>query len=117
MNVESIREYCLSKPGSFDCFPFDEETLVFKVVKKIFAIVPLEKKGRIALKCDPERAIELREHYDGITPGWHLSKKHWNDVDFQIVDGPLVRELIDHSYALVAKSLKKVDRETLESLE
>ena len=82
MNVETFRVYCLSKKGITEEFPFDEETLVFKVMGKMFALCGLEHVPfQIALKCDPERAIELREQYDGrITEAWHMSKKHWNSV-------------------------------------
>ena len=117
MNIEDLRLYCLDKAGVFECFPFDEETLVFKVVKKMFALIPLEHGDRISLKCDPERAIELREEWEEITAAWHMSKKHWNSI---ILNGrvprELVLELVDHSYDLVRKSLKKADRETLESM-
>lgn len=103
MNVESIREYCISKPDAEECFPFDEVTLVFKVFGKMFAIVPLDNPSWIGLKCDPERAVELRDEYpDEIVPGNHLNKKHWNSVIFNgRLDYRLVVELIDHSYSLV----------------
>lgn len=118
MNVEEIRLYCLNKQEVTESFPFDEHTLVFKVANKIFAIVPLERQGKIALKCDPAYAIELREQYDGeIVPAWHLSKKHWNGVQFadSSLSADFVKELIDHSYKLVIKGLKKADRERLEN--
>lgn len=117
MDIEELRLYCLSKPGGNESFPFDEETLVFKVITKMFAIIPLENGDRISLKCDPEKAIELREEWEEIIPAWHMNKKHWNAV---IVNGrlsrELVKELVDHSYELVKKGLKKADREVLESL-
>ena len=118
MNVEEIRLYCLNKREVTESFPFDEHTLVFKVAGKIFAIVPLERHGQISLKCDPDYAIELREQYHGeIVGAWHLNKKHWNAVLFEnsSVSADLVRELIDHSYQLIVKSLKKADRERLEN--
>lgn len=116
MNVEEIRLYCLSKREVTESFPFDEHTLVFKVANKMFAIVPLERRGEIALKCDPDYAIELREQYEGeIYPAWHLSKKHWNGLKFEnsSLSADFVKELIDHSYRLVIKGLKKADRERL----
>lgn len=115
MNIEEITEYCLSKKGVTEEFPFDEETLVFKVMGKMFALVPLEKIPlQINLKCDPERAIELREQYEAVKPGWHMNKKHWNTV---LSDGSLkpktIYEMIDHSYELVVSGLKKPDKENL----
>jgi predicted DNA-binding protein (MmcQ/YjbR family) len=119
MNLESFYEYCLSKKGVTEHFPFDEDTLVFKVGGKMFALSSLSQweKGEPAvnLKCDPERAQELRAQYDDIKPGWHMSKIHWNTVDInKDVPNALVKELIDHSYELVFNSLsKKVKNEML----
>lgn len=115
MHIESFREYCLKKKCVTESFPFDETTLVFKVCNKMFALSGIEHQPlRINLKCDPERAIELREMYNSILPGYHMNKKHWNTV---IVDGSippeLVTELIDHSYELVVQSLPKKLREEL----
>lgn len=117
MNIEQVREYCLAKPGTEEGFPFDEETLVIKVMGKIFIFIPLEHGDRISLKCDPERAIQLRDEWEEITSAWHLSKKHWNSLMLtgRLASG-LVLELIDHSYELVAKSLKKAQREALAAL-
>jgi len=117
MNVEILRDYCLSLKGVTESFPFDEETLVFKVMSKMFALIPLEKSERVSLKCDPERAIVLREEWEEIIGAWHMNKKHWNSVslDGRIPD-QLVVDLVDHSYALVKKGLKKADREALENL-
>jgi predicted DNA-binding protein (MmcQ/YjbR family) len=121
MNVESYRDYCLAKKGVTEHFPFDEDTLVFKVGGKMFALSSLTQweKGEasINLKCDPERALELRAEYESVTPGYHMSKQHWNTVavDGDVDDG-LLRELIDHSYDLVLKSLtKKQQAEILET--
>lgn len=112
MDIESFRNYCLAKKGVTEAFPFDETTLVFKVGSKIFALTDLEDKPfRANLKCDPERAIDLRERYESIIPGWHMNKTHWNtviagsDIDFK-----LFYELIDHSYELVFNSLKKSEK-------
>lgn len=112
MDIESFREYCLSKKGATESFPFDQHTLVFKVGGKMFALTSLDKweKGdySINLKCDPERALELRSSYTGILPGYHMSKKHWNTVAVnQDVSLSMVKELIDHSYDLVFGSLTK----------
>lgn len=117
IDVEYLREYCLAKKGTTESFPFDEETLVLKVMGKIFAIIPLERGNHIVLKCEPERAIELREEWEEITAAYHMSKKHWNDVNCNgRLDIQLVRELIDHSYDLIVASLKKIDREALAAM-
>lgn len=108
MNIEDLRDYCLSKPGTDEGMPFGEQTLVFKVGGKIFLLIGLEQANRFNAKCDPERAIELREQHHEIIPGFHMNKKHWNTVymDGGLTSG-LIRELIDHSYELVLKSLPK----------
>ncbi len=113
MNIQTIIEYCLNKKGAVEDFPFDEETLVIKVRGKMFVLIPLEKIPlQINLKCDPEKAIELREQYEDVRPGWHMSKKYWNTV---ILDGDIrwgeLKEWIDHSYDEVVKKLKKSERE------
>ena len=115
MNIEEIRDYCLAKPGVTEGFPFDEVTLVFKVMNKMYALVGLEKVPLfINLKCDPERAIELRAQYESIQPGYHMNKAQWNSVYFTGgLPRDLVLELIDHSYDLVVQGLKKKDREDL----
>jgi predicted DNA-binding protein (MmcQ/YjbR family) len=106
MNIETFRDYCLSKKGVTECFPFDQQTLVFKVVDKMFALVDVDLFVSVNLKCDPERAIELREKYEGITAGYHMNKKHWNTVKTNgSVPDELFFELIDHSYALVVSKL------------
>ena len=117
MNIETISEYCLSKKGVIEDFPFDEETLVYKVGGKMFVLIPLEKIPlQINLKCDPEKAIELREAYEGITPGWHMSKKHWNTITLNdSIRWSELKEWIDHSYDEVVKGLKKSDRDKLAS--
>jgi predicted DNA-binding protein (MmcQ/YjbR family) len=115
MNIEEFRSYCLSKPMVTEEFPFDETTLVFKVVGKMFALSGLERQPpAINLKCDPERAIELREEYDGtIISGFHMNKKHWNTVEINSLSRELIIELIDHSYDLVVQGLPKRLREKL----
>jgi predicted DNA-binding protein (MmcQ/YjbR family) len=108
MNIETFRDYCLAKPGTTESFPFDETTLVFKVMGKIFAITGIETFASINLKCDPDRAIELREEHPVIQPGYHMSKKHWNTIDMDgSLSQSLINELIDHSYEMVVKGLPK----------
>ncbi|MDZ7743840.1 MAG: MmcQ/YjbR family DNA-binding protein [Bacteroidota bacterium] len=107
MNIEQIREYCLSKKMVTEGFPFNEDTLVFKVAGKMFALLSLEQK-RINLKCDPQRAIDLREHHEFILPGYHMNKQQWNTVIFEAgIDGAFLKELIDHSYDLIVAGLPK----------
>ncbi len=108
MNAEDFLEYCSQKRGVEDCFPFDQNTLVFKVGGKMFALAGLNNFVSVNLKCDPEQAIDLRETYQGVQPGFHMNKKHWNTikVDSDVPD-KLIHELIDHSYELVFKSLPK----------
>lgn len=112
MNVEQIRQYCISKKGVTEGFPFDETTLVLKVGGKMFALLNLDGHPSVNLKCDPEKAVELREHHEAILPGYHMNKQHWNTV---LLDGSLtdrlVAELIDHSYDLVYESLPKKAKE------
>lgn len=108
MNIEEFREYCISKPGVTEEFPFDEVTLVFKVMGKMFALTNLEGNWGINLKCDPERAIELRERFEEITPGYHMNKQHWNTVRMDgSLSTSLIRELIDDSYQLIVDKLPK----------
>ena len=104
MNIEELREYCLSLPGAGEDFPFDETTLAFKVKDKIFALTDLEPPLSVNLKCDPELAIELREHYPAVVPGYHMNKKHWNTVNIDgSVNDDLLKEWILMSYNLVQK--------------
>lgn len=108
MNIEIFRTYCLAKKGVTEDFPFGEQTIVFKVLGKMFALANVDLFESINLKCDPERAIELRETYQGVLPGYHMNKKHWNTVLVNNdVPEKLIFELIDHSYKLVIKSLPK----------
>lgn len=119
MNIEAFHQYCMSKKAAEETFPFDQETLVFKVMGKMFALTGLESEEfKVNLKCDPDRAIELREQYpDDILPGWHMSSKHWNTVHFEGgLNDTFLKELIDHSYDLVVKGLRKKDREILQNL-
>lgn len=106
MNIESIREYCLSKPFVTEEFPFGENTLVFKAGGKMFALSNLDGELSINLKCDPELAIILREEYPAVKPGYHMSKVHWNTIDMDgTVPASKIREWIDHSYDLVFRKL------------
>lgn len=116
MDIETLREYCLSKKAVTEEFPFGEETLVFKVKGKMFLLTGLNSDAfTFNVKCDPAKAIELREQYDAVQPGYHMNKQHWNTV---YVDGrlsnQLLREMIDDSYNLVVKSLPKKLREELQ---
>ena len=115
MNIEHIRSFCLVKAGVEETFPFGPETLVFKVRGKAFLLTGLDEEDfRVNLKCDPERAMELREEFEGVIPGWHMNKKHWNTVYCERdLDSKLILELIDHSYDLVVSKLPKKVREQL----
>lgn len=108
MNIEDYREYCIRKAGVTEEFPFDSQTLVFKVMGKMFALTDVDKFIFLNLKCDPERAVELREGNPGIEPGWHMNKTLWNSVSTNgSVSDNLLRELIDHSYDLIVAGLTK----------
>jgi len=109
MDIESFRTYCIEKKGVTEEFPFDEHTLVFKVMGKMFALSGLENvPSKANLKCDPDRCIELREQYDGsIMPGYHMSKTHWNTITLEELPPKLILELVDHSYGLVVAGLTK----------
>lgn len=115
MDIEEIRAYCLEKPGVSECFPFDEVTLVFKVGGKMFALVSLDGDASINLKCDPEKAIELREHFSFVLPGYHMNKMHWNTVLMRsAVSNGQLKEWVDWSYGLVKNSLPKKIKAELE---
>ena len=112
MDLEQFREYCLSKSSVTEGTPFGETVLVFKVGGKMFALAPLDEVPATAnLKCDPDLALELRDRYEQVRPGYHMNKKHWNTVELGsgIPDAEL-RKMIDHSYELVVKSLPKAKR-------
>ena len=115
MDLAKFREYCLSKPRATEGTPFGPDVLVLKVSGKIFALASLDEVPATAnLKCDPDRALELRDSYEQVTPGYHMNKKHWNTVEIEsgIPDVEL-RKMIDHSYELVVKSLPRKAREKL----
>ena len=115
MNLEELREYCLSLPHTTEDMPFGEDFLVFRICNRIFALTNLERiPVSVSLKCDPERAIELREQYpDKIVAGYHLNKKHWNTVSLEELPLPLIKEMIQHSYDQVLAKVPKKDREVL----
>lgn len=116
---ESIREYCLSKPGSSESLPFDDVTLVFKVMNKVFLILSLDTPApSFNAKCNPDLALEWREKHYQIVPGFHMNKKHWNTVEVdQGLSESLIREIIDHSYELVVAGLSKKDKDALQHFE
>jgi predicted DNA-binding protein (MmcQ/YjbR family) len=110
MNIESLRDYCISKEKAEESFPFGDDTLVFKVANKIFLLCGLNQCDRFNVKCDPEKAILLREEFDEVQPGWHMNKTHWNTVfmNGRLNDSQL-KQMIDHSYDLIISSLPKKD--------
>ena len=115
MDQETIRKYCLEKKSTTESFPFGETTLVFKVSGKVFLLMGLDNQPlQFNVKCDPEKAEELREEYSSVTPGFHMNKKHWNTV---VLNGQIplkkIREMIDDSYELVARSLPLNERKKL----
>ena len=117
MQADAFREYCLSKAGVSEGSPFGEDHLVFKVGGKMFALLALDEIPPAAnLKCDPDRALELRDRYEEVTPGYHMSKKHWNTVQLvgRIPDAE-IRQMIDQSYELVVQGLPRAQRERLSS--
>lgn len=114
MNIEEYRNFCLSLPATSESFPFDEKVLVFKVENKMFALTNVDQYTSINLKCEPERAIELREQYPSVRPGFHMSKKHWNTIDLDgSISNKLLEEWILHSYDRVVQTLPKKVREGL----
>lgn len=109
MHIEAIREYCLSKPDTEETFPFGPDNIVFRIENKMFLLLPLDSEDlRFNVKCDPDLALELREQYPCVLPGYHMNKKHWNTI---VVDGSVpfkqIKEWIDHSYDLVKGKKKK----------
>ncbi len=109
MNFKTMDKYILSKKAATFDYPFDEKTRVYRIGEKMFALTSEESPVRVNLKCDPIYALELRSIYEGVSAGWHMNKKHWNTVTVEDsdVDDETVRELIDHSYELVYRSLTK----------
>ena len=119
MDIETLRLYCLSKKAASEDTPFGPDTLVFRVVGKIFALTSLDTPAaRVNLKCDPEYAVELRERYpESVLPGYHMNKQHWNTVELENgLDEKLIRTLVDHSYEIIVASLKKAQKELLNNM-
>lgn len=116
MNIEQLQQYCLSKPGVEETLPFGPDVLVYKVMGKVFLLCPLDtEKFQFNVKCDPDKALELRDSYSCVLPGYHMNKKHWNTIiPDSSVNAKLLREWIDHSYELVRDSLPKKLREELQ---
>ena len=115
LNIEEIREYCLLKHGTEECFPFDESTLVFKVGGKMFLLMDIESSPvEFNIKCEPQNAIDLREQYSCVKPGFHMKKSHWNTIT---CDGKVSKKIIfawiDDSYNLIVNSLPKKKRDLL----
>ncbi|MDZ4666534.1 MAG: MmcQ/YjbR family DNA-binding protein [bacterium] len=114
MHIEMLRDYCLAKNGVVETFPFGEETLVFKVAAKMFCLIGLDAASKCNLKCEPEKAIELRQRYSAVIPGFHMNKQHWNTIHFnQDLGDELILQLIDHSYQLIVDKLPKKIRNEL----
>lgn len=115
MTLDQLQAYCAKKAGVSWDTPFGPDVLVFRVAGKMFALAPINVFDTVNLKCDPERAIELRDRYEGIIPGFHMNKQHWNTIDVTgSVPQKLILELVDHSYDLVRASLPKKVREELQ---
>ena len=111
MDLETLREYCLSKLAAIESTPFGEDVLVFKVAGKIFALAPLDEVPATAnLKCDPDLALDLRDRYEQVRPGYHMNKKHWNTVEIDRIPEAELRGMIDHSYDLVVQRLPRANR-------
>ncbi|MDZ7695212.1 MAG: MmcQ/YjbR family DNA-binding protein [Balneolaceae bacterium] len=118
MNIEDFREYCLTFNGVTEGYPFDEDTLVFKVMDKMFAMADVENFGRINLKCDPVKAAMLRDLYPEVKPGYHMNKRHWNSIDPKgNLDEVLIKEWIEDSYNLVVENLPRKKQKKLEAME
>lgn len=121
MNIEELRAYCLAKKAATESFPFDEDTLVFKVANKMFALTSLRKweegAPSLNLKCEPQRASRLRQEYAAILPGYHMSKKHWNTVTLDTtISDTFLCEMIDDSYCLIVESLPQKVQKEIENL-
>ncbi|TAD95974.1 MAG: MmcQ/YjbR family DNA-binding protein [Bacteroidetes bacterium] len=114
MNIEDLRNYCLDFKGVTEEFPFDNKTLVFKVLGKMFALTDVDNFESVNLKCDPQYALELRERHQAVREGWHMNKKHWNTVSVHSdLNIQQIKDLIKHSYDLVVAKLNKNDKNKL----
>ena len=117
MDILEVHEYCLSLPFATEDMPFGDDVVTLRVGGKIFAMLNLVDTTRVSLKCDPDYAEKLREHYEAIRPAWHMNKRHWNDVGLAAaVPSPLLRSLIRHSYNCVARGLPRAIRDTVPPL-
>jgi predicted DNA-binding protein (MmcQ/YjbR family) len=114
VDIEQFREFCLSLPAVSEECPFGPDTLVFKVKSKMFALCSISEFGRVNLKCDPEKAIELREEYSQIIGAYHMNKKHWNSVDVLDLKNSFIEDLVIHSYDLVKQGLTKIEKSEIE---
>ncbi len=115
MNFSDIYDHCIQKKGAQETFPFGEQILVFKVGNKMFALIDVDNSNSVNLKCEPEKAIQLREQYQGVLPGYHMSKVHWNTVLLkEDVPDSLIKSLMDHSYDLIYNSLSKKVKQEIE---
>ncbi len=115
MNIEELRDYCLSLPSTSEDLPFDETSLVFKVGKKIFALTDLEESLWVNLKCEPEFAIELREQFPCVQPGFHMNKRHWNTIHIEgSVPDDMLKQWIRNSYNLVVEGMTRKERDILQ---
>ncbi|WP_340075137.1 MmcQ/YjbR family DNA-binding protein [Leptobacterium sp. I13] len=122
MNIEELRDYCIRKKGVTESFPFNQDVLVFKVMGKMYALLSLkaweEGNPTINLKCDPEKALILREQYESIYAGYHMNKKHWNTIALKngTISKSLLKELMDHSYDVVVQGLPRKVQEELRNI-
>lgn len=117
MNIEEFRTYCLSLNGTTEGLPFDEQTLVFKVMGKMFALTNIDLFEQINIKCDPEKAIELREQYEDVIPGYHMNKNHWNKIRLNnTIEDKIIYGWVKDSYDLIVLKLTKKQREELSKL-
>lgn len=108
MHIEQLREHCIKKKGVEETFPFGEDTLVFKVMGKMFCLTGLSEPDNCNLKCDPEKSIELRQQYQAVKPGFHMDKKHWNTITYNLdLSDQEILKLVDHSYELVVAGMPK----------
>ncbi len=117
MNIEEFREFCLSLKGTTDSLPFGDNTLVIKVMDKMFALADINDFVSINVKCDPEKAVELREKYSSVTAGYHMNKKHWNTIEMnsELTDAE-IKHWIQHSYDLIVSKLSKSEKKLLDEL-
>jgi len=117
MNIEQFRDYCLGLKGTTEAFPFDNKTLVFKCMNKMYALLDVDNFNSLNLKCDPEKAVELREQYHAVTAGYHMNKKHWNTITINAdLNDNMLLNLTSHSYELIVNGLTKTQKAELAQL-